>query len=208
MCSGPFSALVVLVATSMIDSKQSMKLIVGLGNPRTKFSQTRHNIGFECVDHMARKWNIVLSDRRAKAVLGQGHVRETPVVLAKPRTFMNRSGEGIVYLQDRFAAGPESLVVVYDEMDLPTGKIRIRPGGSSAGHNGMKSIISALGTQEFTRIRVGIGKPVDDVDAIDHVLGGFSPQAKSIMTAAVETVAEAVECIIHDGVDVAMNRYN
>ena len=196
------------VATNMIDSEQSMKLIVGLGNPRRKFSQTRHNIGFECIDDMARKWNIVLSERRAKTVLGQGHVGETPVVLAKPRTFMNRSGEGIVYLLDRFAAGPESLVIVYDEMDLPIGKIRIRPGGSSAGHNGMKSIISALGTQEFTRIRVGIGKPSGDVDTIDYVLGGFSSQAKSIMTTAVENVAEAVECIIHEGVDVAMNRHN
>ena len=185
-----------------------MKLIVGLGNPGRKFSQSRHNVGFACVDYMSRKWGIELAQRRAKAVLGQGVVADVPLVLAKPRTFMNRSGDGIAYLLARFAATAGDLVVIYDEMDLPVGGVRIRPRGGAAGHNGIKSILATLPTQEFTRVRVGIGSPPPDVDGIDYVLGRVSSEERLLLSRAVATVAEAVECLLRDGVDEAMNRFN
>ena len=185
-----------------------MRLIVGLGNPGRKFSQSRHNVGFACVDYMSRKWGIELTQRRAKAVLGKGVVADVTVVLAKPRTFMNRSGDGITYLLTRFAATAADLIVIYDEMDLPVGGIRIRPHGGTAGHKGIESIIGTIPTQEFTRVRVGIGPPSPDIDGMDYVLGHFSRQERLLVDRAVATVAEAVECLLRDGIDAAMNRFN
>ena len=185
-----------------------MKLIVGLGNPGRKFNHSRHNVGFACIDYMSRKWGIKLAQRRAKAVLGQGVVADESVVLARPRTFMNRSGEGITYLLTRFAATAGDLIVVYDEMDLPAGGVRIRPQGGAAGHNGIKSIIEALSTQEFTRVRVGIGTPSPDIDGMDYVLGHFSLQERLLVNRAVATVAEAIESLLRDGIGAAMNRFN
>ena len=185
-----------------------MRLIVGLGNPGTRYGDTRHNLGFKCVDHIARKWGISLSERRPKAVLGQGDLGGVPVVLAKPRTFMNLSGEGVSYLLTRFAAKPEDLVVVYDEMDLPAGTIRVRPSGSAAGHNGVKSIIDALSTQEFPRVRVGIGAPPEWTDGIAYVLAPFTTEELVVVGEAVATTAEAVACMVQEGIDAAMNRFN
>ena len=185
-----------------------MKLIVGLGNPGRIFSHSRHNVGFMCVDHMARKWGIKLADRRSRAVLGQGEVGGQRVVLAKPRTFMNHSGEGVVYLLTRFAGIPGDLVVIYDDMDLPLGTIRIRPGGSAAGHNGIKSIISRLATQEFPRVRVGIGGLPEGTQGMDYVLGSFSPAERPVATEAVAIVEQAVACLLLEGIQNAMNRFN
>ena len=185
-----------------------MKLIVGLGNPGRKFDYSRHNMGFQCVSYMARKWDIKLAERRAKAVLGQGHVADLPVVLARPRTFMNNSGQGVEYLLARFAASPADLVIIYDDMDLPLGKIRIRPNGSSAGHNGIKSIMATLSTQEFSRIRVGIDKPPVGVDGMDYVLAPFSPEERPVIELAVATVAEAVGWLIQESLQAAMDRFN
>lgn len=185
-----------------------MKLIVGLGNPGRQFNRSRHNVGFKCVDFMARKWGIKLAERRRKAVLGWEEVASLGVVLAKPRTFMNHSGEAVAYLLARFQAVPADLVIIYDDMDLPVGKIRIRPGGSAAGHNGIKSIIDRLSDQEFPRVRVGIGRPCDGLDEIDHVLGQFSSQEPQVIEKAVETVEEAVKCILLEGIETAMNRFN
>lgn len=185
-----------------------MKLIVGLGNPGVRYRSSRHNVGFRCVDLLAKTWDIPTKDRRAKAVLGQGYRSGREVVLAKPRTFMNNSGEGIAYLLARFRAGPEDLVVIYDEMELPLGRLRIRPEGSDGGHNGMKSIIAALGTQDFPRIRVGIGPPAEGESSIPHVLGRFSGEEESVMSGAVDRVAVAVECILEEGIDSAMSQFN
>lgn len=185
-----------------------MLLIVGLGNPGTRFRCTRHNVGFRCVDMIARKWGIRLSERRAKAVLGRGNHAGTDIVLAKPRTFMNNSGEGFEYLLTRFSAKPADLVVIYDEMELPIGRLRIRPSGSSGGHNGMRSIIAALKTQDFPRIRVGIGPPLPELDSIAHVLGRFSQEESTQIADSVKRVAEAVECLLEQDIDVAMNRFN
>ena len=186
-----------------------MHIIVGLGNPGPKYRCSRHNIGFRCIDLMARQWDIRLSERRAKAVLGRGAHWEQEVVLAKPRTFMNNSGEAVAYLLTRFGARPADLVVIYDEMDLPVGKLRIRPSGSAAGHNGMWSIIAALGTQEFPRVRVGIGHPrLEQHQVISHVLASFSADESAVIARTVERVVEAVDCLLAEGITAAMNQFN
>jgi PTH1 family peptidyl-tRNA hydrolase len=185
-----------------------MQIIVGLGNPGPRYRGTRHNIGFRCVDLMAQKWDIKVSERRARAVLGRGRHLDQDIVLAKPRTFMNHSGEGVAYLVARFGVKPQDLLVVYDEMALPVGKLRLRPSGSDAGHNGIKSIIAALGTQDFPRIRVGIGKPSAEGQHIAHVIGGFSDDESPIIAAVVERVVEAVDCLLHEGIDRTMSRFN
>ena len=185
-----------------------MKVIVGLGNPGRKYNGSRHNAGFRCVDLIARKWDIVFGERRAKAVLGQGPLENVPVVLAKPRTYMNRSGEGVAYLLARFSASPQDLVIIYDDMDLSPGVIRIRPGGGAAGHNGIKSIIATLSSQEFPRVRVGIGKPPEGTEGMDYVLQPFSHAEIPVIEEASEAVAEAVACLARDGIQTAMNKFN
>ena len=185
-----------------------MLLIVGLGNPGTRYRCTRHNIGFQCVDLIAHKWGIRQSERRAKAVLGRGNHAGVDIVLAKPRTFMNNSGEGVDYLLTRFAATPADLVIIYDDMELPLGRLRIRASGSDGGHNGMRSIIAALKTQDFPRIRVGIGAPGPGSDDIRHVLTSFSREELPAIRATVETAAEVVPFILAQGLDAAMSRFN
>ena len=185
-----------------------MRLIVGLGNPGTRYRSTRHNLGFRCLDRMALKWEIHSSDRRAKAVLGRGRHAGQEVVLAKPRTFMNNSGEGVVYLLARFGAQPSDLLIVYDDMELPLGRLRIRTSGSDGGHQGIRSIIAALKTQDFPRLRVGIGQPPPGHDPISHVLGRFSEEESTVIAKAVKKVVAAVDCLLEENIDVAMNRFN
>ncbi len=185
-----------------------MLLVVGLGNPGTKYSATRHNVGFRFIDLMAKKADIRLNDRRAKAVLGEGNISGHEVVLAKPRTFMNNSGEGIEYLLARFGGNPTDLLVVYDEMALPAGRIRLRASGSHAGHNGIRSIISVVQSEQFPRLRIGIGQPHYGGDTIPHVLGKFSKDEEPLIARAVEDAVSAVECLLEDNIDIAMNRFN
>lgn len=187
---------------------RSMKVIVGLGNPGDRYRNTRHNVGFHCIDLMARRWGIDVKERRAKAVLGRGRFQEREVVLAKPRTFMNRSGEAINYLVARFGVKPADIVVIYDEMDLPVGRIRIRPGGSPAGHNGILSIIGELHTQNFPRVRVGIGHPELKGGQVSHVLNRFAEDEAGAISTAVQRVADAMECLLEENITVAMNRFN
>ncbi|MBI4312887.1 MAG: aminoacyl-tRNA hydrolase [Chloroflexi bacterium] len=184
-----------------------MMIIMGLGNPGEKYADTRHNAGFQCVDALTKKYGIAVNDRRAEVVCGQGRIEGEQVVLAKPRTYMNRSGQAATYLLARFQQLPDSLLVVYDDMDLPLGKIRLRSNGSAGGHNGIKSIIAELGVQEFPRLRIGIGRPEGD-DAINHVLGGFSGQDARLMDKAILLAVEAIVCTLKDGIGAAMNRYN
>ena len=187
---------------------RSMKVIVGLGNPGDRYRNTRHNVGFHCIDLLARRWGIDVKERRAKVVLGRGRFQEREVVLAKPRTFMNRSGEAINYLVARFGVKPADIVVIYDEMDLPVGRIRIRPGGSPAGHNGIRSIIGELHTQNFPRVRVGIGQPDMKGGQVSHVLNRFSEEEAAEISAAIQRVADAMECLLEENITVAMNRFN
>ena len=185
-----------------------MLLIVGLGNPGTRYSSTRHNVGFRFIDLLAKRSDIRLNDRRAKAVMGQGRIAGHDVVLAKPRTFMNNSGEGIEYLIARFGGPPSSLLVVYDEMALPVGRIRLRSSGSHAGHNGIRSIIAAVHTEEFPRLRIGVGQPPQGGESIRHVLGKFSKTEEPLIAQAVQDAAGAVQCMLEENIDIAMNRYN
>ena len=186
----------------------SIKVIVGLGNPGDRYRNTRHNVGFHCIDLLARRWGIDVKERRAKAVLGRGRFQDRDVVLAKPRTFMNRSGEAINYLVARFGVKPADIVVIYDEMDLPVGRIRIRPGGSPAGHNGIRSIIGELDTQNFPRVRVGIGPPETQGGQVSHVLNRFTDEEAGDISDAIQRVADAMECLVEENITVAMNRFN
>ena len=185
-----------------------MLIVVGLGNPGTKYTSTRHNVGFRLIDLLAKKTEIRLNDRRAKAVLGQGRIAGQEIVLAKPRTFMNNSGEGIEYLLARFGGRPSDLLVVYDEMALPTGRIRLRASGSHAGHNGIRSIISSVQTDAFPRLRIGVGAPSKGGPSVPHVLGKFSKEEEPLIAQAVQDAVAAVRCLLEESIDVAMNRYN
>ncbi|HEY9616394.1 MAG TPA: aminoacyl-tRNA hydrolase [Microcoleaceae cyanobacterium] len=189
------------------------QLIVGLGNPGAKYDRTRHNIGFEVVDALARAWQIGLADnRKFQGIYGEGIATgNTKIRLLKPQTYMNNSGQAIRAVTDWYKLSPESVLVVYDEMDLPVGKLRLRLSGSAGGHNGMKSTIAHLGTQAFPRLRVGIGSAKDvhpDKDTVSHVLGQFSAQEAKVMVEVVEIAVSAIELSLKQGVEKAMSLYN
>ncbi|MEO1094551.1 MAG: aminoacyl-tRNA hydrolase [Cyanobacteria bacterium J06638_28] len=193
---------------------ESPRLVVGLGNPGEQYAHTRHNVGFDIVDALSHRWHISLSDhRKFKGAYGDGFAQAGhKVSLLKPSTFMNRSGQSVRAVLDWYKFSPQSVLVIYDDMDLPVGRIRLRPAGSAGGHNGMKSIISHLGTQEFPRLRVGIGnvnKAGDrDNAVVSHVLGKFAPDEKALLKSALEWATEAVEVALFKGVEQSMNRFN
>ena len=189
------------------------QLIVGLGNPEPKYEQTRHNIGFAAVDALARVWQIPLvENRKFQAEFGEGRDRQVDKIrLLKPLTYMNNSGQAIRAVTDWYKLQPESVLVIYDDMDLPLGKIRLRLSGSAGGHNGMKSAIAHLGTQNFPRLRIGIGKPHNtpkDNPTVSHVLGRFSPDETQIVAETLQLVIGAIELSRKQGVEKAMNTYN
>jgi PTH1 family peptidyl-tRNA hydrolase len=188
-----------------------MKLIIGLGNPGKEYAKNRHNAGFQCLDYFARRHRIELKERRwhersMRARFGTGDIDGTAVVLAKPTTFMNLSGQAVWQLMHRFKADLADIIVICDDMDLPLGKIRIRQQGGSGGHKGIASIISSAGSDAFIRIRVGIGRP--DNDEISFVLSNFPTEDKQVIDKAVAQVADIIDCILHEGIEAAMNQYN
>ena len=192
-----------------------MNLIVGLGNPGPDYAHHRHNIGFRCLSHLAQRYKIPLDKRESRARIGKGEIAGVPVVLAKPQTFMNCSGESVSLLLKRFSITNEGLVIIHDDLDLPTGKIRIRQGGNSAGHKGLESIIDCVGSHDFTRIRVGIGRPERGVSTrhyeeavIAHVLSDFTLLESKIIEEALPQITDAVYCLLDEGIAAAMNRYN
>jgi peptidyl-tRNA hydrolase, PTH1 family len=186
------------------------QLIVGLGNPGIKYAQTRHNVGFDVVDLLAKRWQIGLSDRKQfQGIYGEGiGANNTKIRLLKPQTFMNLSGQSVRATIDWFKLTPESVLVVYDDLDLPLGKIRLRLSGSAGGHNGMKSIISHLGTQKFPRVRLGIGQSTGEKDTIAHVLGKFSKAETVVVDEVIYLVNDAIEMSLKQGVEKAMSLYN
>ncbi len=196
--------------------KGNIKLIVGLGNPGREYQKTRHNLGFVCLNHFARTHGIRLDKRKGGARTGAGDLAGRPVVLARPQTYMNRSGQAVNRLVRSLNIPAENLLVIYDEMDLPLGKIRIRGGGGSGGHNGVKSLAAELGSQDFLRVRVGIGRPPGggqglteaDAGVIDYLLSDFTPDEMETVTGVLPLVSEAVTCLIEEGLTVAMNKYN
>ncbi|MDY6833590.1 MAG: aminoacyl-tRNA hydrolase [Chloroflexota bacterium] len=186
-----------------------MKLIVGLGNPGKPYSLTRHNLGFRCINHFSSRHGILVEKSSCRARIGIGEIYGMPLVLAKPQTFMNRSGEAVSGLIDRFGISLDDLLVVHDDLDLPLGKMRIRHDGGTGGHKGIESIVACLGSREFVRLRVGIGRPQDeDQDVISYVLQQFDLQDRELVETTITRVAEAVDCILDEGIVGAMNKFN
>ena len=186
-----------------------MYIIAGLGNPGKEYENTRHNIGFDVIDRLAEEENIAVMESKHKALIGKGYVAGQKVILAKPQTFMNLSGESIREAVDFYKIDPETeLIVIYDDISLAPGNLRIRKKGSAGGHNGMKNIILHLGTQVFSRIRVGVGEKPAGWDLADYVLGGFSKEDEALVKEACEHAAEAAAEILTDGPDKAMNDFN
>ena len=186
-----------------------MYIVVGLGNPAREYENTRHNIGFDVVDYMIDRYDIPYSGTKHRAMYGSGMIDGVKVVVAKPLTYMNLSGEAVRSLVDFYKVEPESeLIVIYDDVALEPGKLRIRKKGSAGGHNGIKSIIQHLGTQDFIRIRVGVGEKPKGWDLADYVLGHFSKKERKLVEEAIEKSDTAVKMIITGEVDVAMNQFN
>jgi PTH1 family peptidyl-tRNA hydrolase len=192
-----------------------MKLIVGLGNPGFLYARNRHNIGFMCVSHLARRQKIAYDRKQGHARTGIGNISGHQVVLARPQTYMNASGESVSALMKKLNVAPADLIVIHDDLDLPVGKIRLRLGGSSGGHKGIDSIIARIGTQDFYRVRVGIGRPENDGKAvdkestiIDYVLRDFNREEKEIIDGVIPQVSEAIAFLLAEGLPAAMNKYN
>lgn len=184
-------------------------LIVFLGNPGPRYEFTRHNAGFMAADAMAKEKNLSINKLRFKALTAACTIGGQSVLLMKPQTFMNLSGEAVRQAAAFYKIAPEHIIVVSDEISLPIGKLRIRTKGSAGGHNGLKNIIAQLGTEAFPRIRIGVGAPPHpDYDMADWVLGHFQGEDKKAIDAAVKRAADAVECLIGEGIDRAMSRFN
>lgn len=186
------------------------ELIVGLGNPEPKYDKTRHNIGFDAVDELARVWQLDLRENKrfqglyAEEVVSGGK----KVRLLKPLTYMNRSGQSVRAVADWYKLKPQSILVIYDDMDLPVGRLRMRLTGSAGGHNGMKSIISHLGGKDFPRLRIGIGKSDGKKQTVSYVLGKFAPDEQKTMAEILSISLKAIELSLQEGVEKSMSRYN
>ncbi|MBD7915198.1 aminoacyl-tRNA hydrolase [Clostridium sp. Sa3CUN1] len=183
-----------------------MFLIVGLGNPGKEYDGTRHNIGFEAIDYLSKKYNIDVNRTKFKGVFGEGFINNKKVVLLKPSTYMNLSGESIREAINFYKLENEEVLVIYDDISLEVGKLRIREKGSAGGHNGIKSIISNMSTDIFPRIKIGVGQPKGDL--VSHVLGKFNQEEINDLNEVIESSSEAVEIIIKDGTKEAMNKLN
>lgn len=185
-----------------------MKIIVGLGNPGKPYEQTRHNIGFDVIDALAKKWDAPLTNAKFNGIYATVHRPEGKVLLVKPLTYMNLSGECVGPLMDYFDIDVEDLIVIYDDLDLETGKLRLRQKGSAGGHNGIKSLIQHLGTQEFNRIRVGVSRPPAGMKVADYVLSKFSKEDQGVIGDAIDKSMGAVEASLSTPFLEVMNQFN
>lgn len=185
-----------------------MKLIVGLGNPGTQYAATRHNIGFEVIDSLSEAYNIPVNKSKYKAIIGEGRIGNERVILMKPQTFMNLSGEAVRACMDFQKISNEDVIIIYDDISLDVGQIRIRKNGSAGGHNGIKSIIAHMNTQEFPRIKFGVGQKPAGWDLANYVLGRFSDEDMKIIGPKIDDVIKATECMVTSTIDKAMNQYN
>ena len=183
-------------------------LVVGLGNPGDEYRGSRHNLGAEVVELLAKRHGGRLRKRKERALVDEVTIDGRRVALAIPLTYVNDSGHAVGALVRRFGVDPEQLVVVHDELDLPVAELKVKSGGGLAGHNGLRSIVAHLHTQDFQRVRIGVGKPVSKDRGADHVLNRFSKRERAEVDVTVEQAADAVETIVRDGVDAAMNRFN
>ena len=185
-----------------------MFLVVGLGNPGTKYANTRHNVGFMAIHTLAKDLNINSTTNKFKAILGQSRIGKEKVLLLQPLTYMNNSGESVRLIVDYYKIPVEKVVIIYDDLDLPTGKVRIKKKGSAGGHNGLRSVIKMLGTKEIPRIRIGIDSPQEKISVIDYVLGSFSEEEGNIIRKSLDNVFDIIKEIIDNGYQSAMNRFN
>lgn len=192
----------------MQDRDQGWLIVVGLGNPGRKYRGNRHNAGHHCLDLLARRHGLAFDKVQHKARLAMGEIAGRRAILVKPRTYVNCSGEAVGAVARYYKVAPAEVLVIYDELDLPRGTIRLRPGGSSGGHNGIKSIIEHLGTEGFPRIRVGIGRPPGRMEPKDYVLQDFGLDERAAMQEVYERVVAAVEAFVRHGVREAMNQFN
>ena len=186
-----------------------MFLIVGLGNPDRKYEKTRHNIGFDTIDALAEQYHITMNDHKHKALCGTGVIEGVKVLLAKPLTYMNLSGDSVAEIVNFYKLDPESeMIVIFDDISLAPGNIRVRKKGSAGGHNGIKSIIARCGTQNFMRIKVGVGEKPQGWDLADHVLGRFSTEVRELVEDAIRDACSAAVLMMQGDVDAAMNHFN
>ena len=183
-----------------------MILVVGLGNIGSKYDKTRHNVGFDVIDVLADRHNISVSKEKFKGICGEGIIENKKVMLLKPSTYMNLSGESILEAANFYKLSPNEIIIIYDDISLNVGRLRIRDKGSAGGHNGIKSVIANLKTDEFPRIKVGVGAP--NINLIEHVLGVFDIEVRVIVEMVFEASADAVEEMIANGVNASMNKYN
>mgnify|MGYP003585213768 FL=1 len=185
-----------------------MKMIAGLGNPGSEYARTKHNVGFMFLDALAEKLGVDNWKTKYDALVAEGRIGTEKVLLVKPLTYMNESGRAIGPLMSWYKLSPEDLIVIHDDMDIPAGTIRIRRKGSAGGHNGMKSILYHVGDENFPRLRIGIGRPLPGWTVVNHVLAPFSAEDAPKLREAIEYLLPALKCVVTDGVDLAMNRYN
>ena len=193
------------------ESEQEMgpsTLIVGLGNPGLEYSATRHNMGFLCLDRLATKHRLRFTGKRGKSVLARGAINGQDVALAKPQTYMNLSGESVRELLRIYKMPTSALLVVFDEVDLPMGTIRLRERGGPGTHNGMRSIVDEIGTTDFARLRIGVGTPTDGQNLADYVLGLPAPEERVVLDEALDRGVEAIETVARRGIGAAMNQFN
>ncbi|MBN2447106.1 MAG: aminoacyl-tRNA hydrolase, partial [Phycisphaerae bacterium] len=183
-------------------------LIVGLGNPGPQYAGTRHNIGFRCADALAEAYGLRFDGKKGKARLADGLIAGRRVLLAKPQTFMNLSGDAVSGLVNFYQIDPERILIIYDDLDLPLGALRLRKSGGAGGHNGMRSIIQRLGTQDFPRVRVGIDRPPGRMDPAAYVLRPFGSEDAILVAETVDRVVKAIIAWLSEGIDRAMNQHN
>ena len=185
-----------------------MKIIVGLGNPGKEYVNTRHNLGFLVVDELSKELNIKVDKEKLSGMMGQGKFGKDKIILIKPLTYMNLSGDCVSKVINYYKADVNDLIVIYDDIDIDVGKIRVKPSGSPGTHNGMKDITNKLSTKEFIRVRVGSGKPIHNEELKDYVLSPFSKDEKKMIEKSINDAKDAVITILKDGIDKAMNMYN
>ena len=185
-----------------------MKLIVGLGNPGKRYQASRHNIGFLVIEQLARQNHVAIEENRCNASIGVWLRADLPIILAKPQTFMNQSGIAVKGLLEEYNATVDDLLVVFDDLDLPFGRIRIRPQGSAAGHRGILSIQEQLGSASFCRVRIGIGRPPGEMEPADYVLEPFNSGEQKVLPEVIERAAASIECLLVEGIERAMNQFN
>lgn len=190
------------------DEEPVMKLIAGLGNPTAKYENTRHNVGFAVIDELVEQYNIPLDVIKHKGMYGKGKIEGQTVILLKPMTYMNLSGESIAEVAKYYKIPSDDIIVIYDDINLDVGRLRIREKGSAGGHNGIKNIIARLGTEEFPRIRIGVGMKPPKMDLVDYVLSHFSEDDRALMNQGYERACEALKLMLLDDIAGAMNQYN